>query len=109
MNHKNLQLPANCAILNQEEMTYTTGGGIASDIFYALGRMFRSAVIDTSQTRINQLESAHGSYVKGKRQGYGVYTFSDGHTEYIEQSFSISANIGDFFYGIGQLLDVLGL
>ena len=42
MNHKNLQLPANCAILNQEEMTYTTGGGIASDIFYALGRMFRT-------------------------------------------------------------------
>lgn len=106
MNHKNLQLPANCAILNQEEMTYTTGGGIASDIFYALGRMFRSAVIDTSQTRINQLESAHGSVVSVNN---GVYTFSDGHTEYIEQSFSISANIGDFFYGIGQLLDVLGM
>ena len=32
MNNRNLQLPANCAILNQEEMTYTTGGADAGSV-----------------------------------------------------------------------------
>ena len=28
MKNNNLQLPASCAMLNEEEMTYTQGGGI---------------------------------------------------------------------------------
>lgn len=106
MENKNLKLPANCAALNEEEMTYTQGGGMVAEVFYAFGKMFQHAVYSTWDSESKKLEEAHGAVVS--QQG-NVYTYSDGFTCTREHGTSLSFVIGDIFYGIGDLFNAFGL
>ena len=106
MNNRHLQLPANCAILNEEEMTYTTGGGVISSVLYAVGRMFRSTRYSYGE---NQGGSTTGSWGTVVSRPGRVDTASGSSSQYGGSTFSISANIGDFFYGLGQLFAAFGL
>lgn len=106
MKNNNLQLPANCAMLNEEEMTYTQGGGIVAQVFYAFGRMFRNTSYSTWDSESKSLEQAHGAVVSQKGN---VYTYSDGYTYTASHGSSLSVTIGDFFYGIGDLFNAFGL
>ena len=106
MKNNNLQLPASCAMLNEEEMTYTQGGGIIAEVFYAFGRMFGHAVYDTWDSEFESLKQAHGAIVSRKGN---VCTYSDGYVYTSEHGSSLSLVIGDFFYGIGDLFYAFGL
>ena len=106
MKDHDLQLPASCAMLNEEEMTYTQGGGIIAEVFYAFGRMFGHAVYDTWDSEFESLKQAHGAIVSRKGN---VCTYSDGYVYTSEHGSSLSLVIGDFFYGIGDLFYAFGL
>ena len=106
MKNNNLQLPASCAMLNEEEMTYTQGGGIIAEVFYAFGRMFSHFVYDTWDSESKTLQQAHGAIVSKKGN---VCTYSDGYVYTSEHGSSLSLVIGDFFYGIGDLFYAFGL
>ena len=106
MKNNNLQLPASCAMLNEEEMTYTQGGGIIAEVFYAFGRMFSHFVYDTWDSESKTLQQAHGAIVSKKGN---VCTYSDGYVYTAEHSCTLGVNIGDFFYGIGDLFNAFGL
>ena len=106
MKNNNLHLPASCAMLNEEEMTYTQGGGIIAEVFYAFGRMFRNTKYDTWDSESKSLQQAHGAVVSQKGN---VYTYSDGYVYTANHGSSLSVTIGDFFYGIGDLFYAFGL
>ena len=106
MKDHDLQLPASCAMLNEEEMTYTQGGGIIAEVFYAFGRMFSHFVYDTWDSESKTLQQAHGAVVSQKGN---VYTYSDGYVYTADHGSSLSLTIGDFFYGIGDLFNAFGL
>ena len=106
MKDHDLQLPASCAMLNEEEMTYTQGGGIIAEVFYAFGRMFSHFVYDTWDSESKTLQQAHGAIVSKKGN---VCTYSDGYVYTAEHSCTLGVNIGDFFYGIGDLFNAFGL
>lgn len=106
MKNNNLQMPANCALLNEEEMTYVQGGGIIAEVFYAFGRMFRNTTYSSWDAESKSLQEAHGAVVSQKGN---VYTFSDGYTYTASHGSSFSVTIGDFFYGIGDLFYAFGL
>ena len=106
MKNNNLQLPASCAMLNEEEMTYTQGGGIIAEVFYAFGRMFRNTQYDTWDSESKSLPQAHGAV--GSQKG-NVYTYSDGYVYTANHGSSLSLTIGDFFYGRGDLFYAFGL
>ena len=106
MKDHDLQLPASCAMLDEEEMTYTQGGGIMAEVFYAFGRMFGHAVYDTWDSEFESLKQAHGAIVSRKGN---VCTYSDGYVYTSEHGSSLSLVIGDFFYGIGDLFYAFGL
>lgn len=106
MKYGNLNLPAHCTILNEENMRMVEGGGIVSSVLYALGRMFSSTRYETWSSEAVGLQQAHGEVVS--YQG-GVYTYSDGYTYSDSHGWSFSTEIGDFLYGLGQLFAVFGL
>ena len=106
MKNYELKMPASCAMLNEEEMTYTQGGGIIAEVFYAFGRMFRNTKYDTWDSESKSLQQAHGAVVSQKGN---VYTYSDGYVYTAEHGSSVSLTIGDFFYGIGDLFNAFGL
>lgn len=107
MKNNGIQLPANCTMLNNEEMTCVEGGGIVASICYAFGRMFTGVTYDTWDSESKTLEEQHGAVVSKKGN---VYTYSDGytHTASSGSSFGIK-NVGNFFYGLGDLFYALGL
>ena len=106
MKNYELKMPASCAMMNEEEMTYTQGGGIMAEVFYAFGRMFSHAVYDTWDSESKSLQQAHGAVVSQKGN---VYTYSDGYVYTADHGSSLSVTIGDFFYGIGDLFNAFGL
>ena len=106
MKNYELKMPASCAMMNEEEMTYTQGGGIMAEVFYAFGRMFGHAVYDTWDSEFESLQQAHGAIVSRKGN---VCTYSDGYVYTSEHGSSLSLVIGDFFYGIGDLFYAFGL
>ena len=106
MKNYELKMPASCAMMNEEEMTYTQGGGIIAEVFYAFGRMFRNTKYDTWDSESKSLQQAHGAVVSQKGN---VYTYSDGYVYTAEHGSSVSLTIGDFFYGIGDLFNAFGL
>ena len=106
MKNYELKMPASCAMMNEEEMTYTQGGGIMAEVFYAFGRMFGHAVYDTWDSEFESLKQAHGAIVSKKGN---VYTYSDGYVYTADHGSSLSLTIGDFFYGIGDLFNAFGL
>ena len=106
MKNYELKMPASCAMMNEEEMTYTQGGGIMAEVFYAFGRMFSHFVYDTWDSESKTLQQAHGAVVSQKGN---VYTYSDGYVYTSEHGSSLSLVIGDFFYGIGDLFYAFGL
>ena len=106
MKNYELKMPASCAMMNEEEMTYTQGGGIIAQVFYAFGRMFGHAVYDTWDSESKTLQQAHGAVVSQKGN---VYTYSDGYVYTADHGSSLSVTIGDFFYGIGDLFNAFGL
>ena len=106
MKNYELKMPASCAMLNEEEMTYTQGGGIIAEVFYAFGRMFRNTRYNTWDSESKSLQQAHGAVVSQKGN---VYTYSDGYVYTAEHGSSVSLTIGDFFYGIGDLFNAFGL
>ena len=108
MKNNNLHLPASCAMMNEEEMTYTQGGGIMAQVFYAFGRMFSHCTYGTSDSEFESLKQAHGAIVSRKGN---VYTYSDGYvyTAYRGGCTVGVTTIGDFFYGIGDLFNAFGL
>ena len=106
MKNYKLKMPTSCAMMNEEEMTYTQGGGIMAEVFYAFGRMFGHAVYDTWDSEFESLKQAHGAIVSRKGN---VCTYSDGYVYTSEHGSSLSLVIGDFFYGIGDLFYAFGL
>ena len=106
MKNYELKMPASCAMMNEEEMTYTQGGGIIAEVFYAFGRMFRNTRYDTWDSESKSLQQAHGAVVSQKGN---VYTYSDGYVYTANHGSSLSLTIGDFFYGIGDLFNAFGL
>ena len=106
MKNYELKMPASCAMMNEEEMTYTQGGGIIAEVFYAFGRMFRNTRYNTWDSESKSLQQAHGAVVSQKGN---VYTYSDGYVDTAEHGSSVSLTIGDFFYGIGDLFNAFGL
>ena len=106
MKNYELKMPASCAMMNEEEMTYTQGGGIIAEVFYAFGRMFRNTRYDTWDSESKSLQQAHGAVVSQKGN---VYTYSDGYVYTAEHGSTLSLTIGDFFYGIGDLFNAFGL
>ena len=106
MKNYELKMPASCAMMNEEEMTYTQGGGIMAEVFYAFGRMFSHFVYDTWDSESKTLQQAHGAVVSQKGN---VYTYSDGYVYTADHGSSLSLTIGDFFYGIGDLFNAFGL
>ena len=107
MKNNNLHLPASCAKMNEEEMTYTQGGGIMAQVFYAFGRMFHNTRYDTWDSESKSLQQAHGAIVSQKGN---VYTYSDGYVYTASHGgCTMGVNIGDFFYGIGDLFNAFGL
>ena len=106
MKNNNLHLPASCAMMNEEEMTYTQGGGIMAQVFYAFGKMFGNSTYSTWDSEFESLQQAHGAVVSQKGN---VYTYSDGYVYTAEHGSSVSLTIGDFFYGIGDLFNAFGL
>ena len=106
MKDHDLQLPASCAMLDEEEMICTQGGGIIAEVFYAFGRMFSHFVYDTWDSESKTLQQAHGAVVSQKGN---VYTYSDGYVYTADHGSSLSLTIGDFFYGIGDLFNAFGL
>lgn len=106
MDNKNLKLPANCARMNEEEMTYTQGGGIVAEVFWAFGRMFRNTHVSKWNSEVKKVTDAHGGVVS---QNGNVYTCSDGHVYVAENGSSVDLVVGDFFYGIGDLFNAFGL
>ncbi len=106
MKNYELKMPASCAMMNEEEMTYTQGGGIIAEVFYAFGRMFRNTRYNTWDSESKSLQQAHGAVVSQKGN---VYTYSDGYVYTAEHGSSVSLTIGDFFYGIGDLFNAFGL
>ena len=106
MKNYELKMPASCAMMNEEEMTYTQGGGVIAQVFYAFGRMFGHAVYDTWDSESKTLQQAHGAVVSQKGN---VYTYSDGYVYTADHGSSLSLTIGDFFYGIGDLFNAFGL
>ena len=106
MKNNNLHLPASCAMMNEEEMTYTQGGGIMAQVFYAFGKMFGNSTYSTWDSEFESLQQAHGAVVSQKGN---VYTYSDGYVYTANHGSSLSVTIGDFFYGIGDLFYAFGL
>ena len=106
MKDHDLQLPASCAMLDEKEMTCTQGGGVIAEVFYAFGRMFRNTRYDTWDSESKSLQQAHGAIVSQKGD---VYTYSDGYVYTAARSCTLGWNIGDFFYGIGDLFNAFGL
>ena len=106
MKNYELKMPASCAMMNEEEMTYTQGGGIMAQVFYAFGRMFHNTRYDTWDSESKSLQQAHGAVVSQKGN---VYTYSDGYVYTAEHGSTLSLTIGDFFYGIGDLFNAFGL
>ena len=106
MKNYELKMPASCAMMNEEEMTYTQGGGIIAEVFYAFGRMFRNTRYNTWDSESKSLQQAHGAVVSQKGN---VYTYSDGYVYTADHGSSVSLTIGDFFYGIGDLFNAFGL
>ena len=106
MKNYELKMPASCAMMNEEEMTYTQGGGIIAEVFYAFGRMFRNTRYNTWDSESKSLQQAHGAVVSQKGN---VYTYSDGYVYTADHGSSLSLTIGDFFYGIGDLFNAFGL
>ena len=106
MKNYELKMPASCAMMNEEEMTYTQGGGIIAEVFYAFGRMFRNTRYNTWDSESKSLQQAHGAVLSQKGN---VYTYSDGYVYTAEHGSSVSLTIGDFFYGIGDLFNAFGL
>ena len=106
MKDHDLQLPASCAMLDEKETTCTQGGGIIAEVFYAFGRMFGNCTYSTSDSEFESLKQAHGAIVSKKGN---VYTYSDGYVYTAEHSCTLGVNIGDFFYGIGDLFNAFGL
>lgn len=107
MVNEKIQLPSSYAVLNEEEMTYTEGGGVIAQVCYAFGRMFRSVYFDAWESKSKVLEQTHGAVVS---KNGGVYTYADGHVETMSNGFSWGfSSLGDFFYGIGDLFNIFGL
>lgn len=106
MENKNLKLPANCAVLNEEEMTYTQGGGIVAQVLYAFGRMFKNTKVNSWDEELQRRSEANGGVVS---HDGNVYTFSNGTTYTAGHGNSISWVVGDFFYGLGDLFNAFGL
>ena len=106
MKNYELKMPASCAMMNEEEMTYTQGGGIMAEVFYAFGKMFSHATYNTWDSEFESLKQAHGAIVSRKGN---VCTYSDGYVYTSEHGSSLSLTIGDFFYGIGDLFNAFGL
>ena len=107
MKNETLHLPANCVMLNEDEMSTIDGGyGIISGIFYAFGQMFKNTRYNNWDSEAQTLTQSHGAVVSQKD---GVYTYSDGYTYSAAHGSSLSMTIGDFFYGIGDLFKVFGL
>ena len=106
MKDHDLQLPASCAMLDAKEMTCTQGGGVIAEAFYAFGRMFHNTRYDTWDSESKSLQQAHGAIVSQKGN---VYTYSDGYVYTAARGCTLGPNIGDFFYGIGDLFNAFGL
>ena len=106
MENKNLKLPANCAVLNEEEMTYTQGGGIVAQVFYAFGRMFQNTRISNWEDELRKESEANGGVISHDGD---VYTFSNGKTYTVHRGSTVSVVVGDFFYGLGDLFNTFGL
>ena len=109
MKDHDLQLPASCAMLDEEEMTYTHGGGIIAEAFYAFGRTFRIAWYDTGNYDSEDLQAICRLSLSQKDSGYTA-----DHGSSLSRSIGnffcgISCGIGDFFYGIGDLFNAFGL
>ncbi len=103
----NMKMPASYAALNNEELDNTQGGGIWSEIFYALGTMF-SGVWGESHRDITQTDSKSTGYVSNV--GGGVYTGSGTSTTTTNQGDSWGfSSLGNIFNGIGRLLWIFGV
>ena len=106
MKDHDLQLPASCAMLDEKETTCTQGGGIIAEVFYAFGKMFSHATYNTWDSEFESLQQAHGAIVSKKGN---VCTYSDGYVYTAARGCTLGLNIGDFFYGIGDLFNAFGL
>ena len=108
MNNKNLVMPANYAVMTEEEMTYTTGGGILSQLFSALAQIFNVNVRKKQYSQdVMSYEEAHGAVtaVNGN-----IYTYSDGfkYTSVNGESTDVSYNTGNFFSGLSSIFRIFG-
>lgn len=107
MKNNGIQLPTNCTMLNSEELTCVEGGGIVASICYAFGRMFSDVYYDKWYSESKTLEEEHGAVVSKKGN---VYTYSDGYTHTMSSGSNFGfSNLGNFFYGIGDLFYAFGL
>lgn len=107
MKNNGIQLPANCTMLNNEEMTCVEGGGILASVCYAFGKMFTGVSGGSGKDERDALEEKHGAVVS---QHGNVYTYSDGYTHTVSNwSYLNIGNFGNFFYGLGDLFLALGL
>ena len=107
MRNNKLQLPADYAVLGENEMSCVEGGGIVSQIFYAFGTMFSGVYWNHEDSEIKKMEETHGGVVS---KGNGVYTFSDGTTYQVSTKDSYGfSSLGNFFNGIGRLLSAFYL
>lgn len=107
MKNNGIQLPANCTMLNNEEMTCIEGGGIVASICYAFGQMFKGVHWDKWESESKALEEKHGAVVSQKGN---VYTYADGYTHTMSSGSSFGMdNVGNFFNGLGDLFLALGL
>lgn len=103
---KELKMPANYAMLHEDELDCIDGGGSIARIFYSLGTMFRNTKINYNEQKAQRLKQSHGEVTSVKGS---VYTYADG-TEFDTSSgFAISFVVGDIFNGIAQLLNIFGL
>ena len=109
MKDHDLQLPASCAMLDEEEMTYTQGGGIIAEAFYAFGRTFRIAWYDTGNYDSEDLQAICRLSLSQKDSGYTADHGSSLSRSIGNFFYGISRGIGDFFYGIGDLFYAFGL
>ncbi len=113
MNNKNLVMPANYAVMTEEEMTYTTGGGIISSILSALSRIFNFNIggssYDSTET-VTKLSESHGAVTSVNN---GVYTFSDGYEYTLKESHGDSnwwnLDVGESLSGLSSLTRIFGL
>lgn len=107
MKNNKLQMPANYAALNENELSCVEGGGIIAQVFYAFGQMFSGVYYDKWESESKTLEQTHGAVVSKKN---GVYTYSDGYTHTMSGGSGWGfTSLGNFFYGIGNLFGAFGL